>query len=275
MDAFVIPSYILAIIIEISLPIVLLWYLRRRLGTESKLFVYGAGLFLLFQVIHFIILLLLNDPLTSILLTSPTEMLTITLFGISLIFGLLAGVIEEVGRYLSFKYILKKTRGWKNAMKFGAGWGGVEAIIIGVVVLLSLSDILFIAEVGTDQYITMLNETGYFTETDLATERQIIDSLTWVDPLMGAFERISAIILHISLSILVMQVFTQKKMMFLWISIILHTLFDVIAIMLVPYGVLLTEFFLFALALIVGAMALRYSKIDINDILPKAMKLKK
>jgi hypothetical protein len=45
--------------------------------------------------------------------------------------------------------------------------------------------------------------------------------------------------------------------------------------MLIPYGVLLTEFFLFALALLVGSMTLKYSKININDILPKAMKLKK
>jgi uncharacterized membrane protein YhfC len=251
MDTFVIPAYILAVIIEISLPILILWYLRKKLEANYKIFLYGAGLFLFFQVVHFIILLLINDPLTSVLLYAPEESLTLVLVGISLLFGLLAGIIEEVGRYLSFKYVLKKARDWKKAMVFGAGWGGIESIIIGLIVILSLSDLLFIIEVGTDNYISILNETGSFTESDLIVERQVVESITWVDPLLGALERISTLIVHISLSILVMQVFTQKKIMFLWISIILHTLFDTLAILLVQFGALITEFFLLMIAVII------------------------
>ena len=45
--------------------------------------------------------------------------------------GLMAGLFEETGRYLAFSFALKKYRAKNvNALMYGAGHGGFEAIVI-------------------------------------------------------------------------------------------------------------------------------------------------
>ena len=43
---------------------------------------------------------------------------------------LLAGVFEEVGRYLAFRFLLKRYTNRRDAVTYGIGHGGIEAILV-------------------------------------------------------------------------------------------------------------------------------------------------
>ena len=44
--------------------------------------------------------------------------------------GLMAGVFEETGRYVSFKWFLKKETRIQDGLSYGIGHGGIEAMLI-------------------------------------------------------------------------------------------------------------------------------------------------
>ena len=48
----------------------------------------------------------------------------------TLIGCLLAGVFEEVGRYLAFRFLLKRYTNRRDAVTYGIGHGGIEAILV-------------------------------------------------------------------------------------------------------------------------------------------------
>ena len=51
--------------------------------------------------------------------------------------GLMAGVFEECGRWLAFKLSLRWSRGPGDALMYGAGHGGIEAILLAGMTMLS------------------------------------------------------------------------------------------------------------------------------------------
>jgi uncharacterized membrane protein YhfC len=44
--------------------------------------------------------------------------------------GLAAGSFEELGRFILFTWLLKKYRDYKSGISFGIGWGGIEAVLL-------------------------------------------------------------------------------------------------------------------------------------------------
>ena len=51
--------------------------------------------------------------------------------------GLMAGTFEECGRWLAFKLSLRWSRGPGDALMYGAGHGGIEAILLAGMTMLS------------------------------------------------------------------------------------------------------------------------------------------
>ena len=64
-----------------------------------------------------------------------------------------------------------------------------------------------------------------------------ITGAPWYAPLLGAFERIFAIILHITLSLIVWRSVTQKKAGFLMLAILYHMFVDAVAVFMTNMGV--------------------------------------
>src|SRR5699024_12503314 len=54
--------------------------------------------------------------------------------------SLAAGVFEEIGRFIGFRFLLKKFRSWKDGIAYGIGHGGIESML--VVGMIALSDIV-------------------------------------------------------------------------------------------------------------------------------------
>ena len=138
--------------------------------------------------------------------------------------AVLAGVFEEVGRFLAFKFVLKTKTHRRTAITYGIGHGGFESIYIGFqLIALAALMILFQSGIG-EKIIAQLDET---TASQLAAQLKPYAALTFADCLPGVFERLTAIVLHISLSVFVFASVREKSLSYLFsAAIFIHTLFD-------------------------------------------------
>jgi uncharacterized membrane protein YhfC len=159
--------------------------------------------------------------------------------------GLSAGVFEESGRYIVYRNWARDARTWSKGVMLGAGHGGAEAIILG---LLAGINVLFILGFRA----------GYFSALVPAGEQaqllDLIDALftvPWYRALFGALERLSAMCIQIALSLLVLQVFTRGNILWLLVAIGWHALIDVLAVYsLVTWGSEITEIIIGIFAII-------------------------
>ena len=122
----------------IAMAIALGIYLARRTGQRWKLFLVGAVLFVASQVLHIPFNLMVLNPILERLGFGDGG------FGVGLVVGALllglsAGLFEEVTRWLGLRHWIKDARSWNSALMYGAGWGGIEAILLGLVVLWALT----------------------------------------------------------------------------------------------------------------------------------------
>ena len=80
--------------------------------------------------------------------------------------GLMAGVFEECGRWLAFKLSLRWSRGPGDALMYGAGHGGIEAILLaGMTMLSNITLALALNRGGLEAVEAMM---GPLSETGLA-----------------------------------------------------------------------------------------------------------
>jgi uncharacterized membrane protein YhfC len=228
----------------IAMPLALGVYLVRKLKLEWRVFGLGALTFIGSQVLHI--------PFNAWVLAPAINNTSLAgaksglpLIFIALLYGLSAGVFEEVARYLVYRFKLKEDRSWRKGMLFGAGHGGIESIILGGLVLATFFQILALRGVDLSTVVGP-------DQIDLAQAQ--IDaywSAPWYAALLGAVERAAAICFHLSASILVLQVFTRRNILWLGAAISWHTLIDAFAVYGVQsWGIYITE------AIILGAGAL-------------------
>ena len=218
----------------ILLPIGLGIYLTRRWKTGWRLWLIGAGTFVLSQVGHIpfnlVMGLILNrTPLGQL---SPAGQL---LFN-AVFLGLSAGIFEELFRYGMFRWWAKDARTWKTGILTGVGHGGIEAILLGLIALYALLQLAVLR----DQDLSTL-----FPADQLAlAQLQVAEywSMTWYDSLLGALERLFTIPVQISFAVIVLQCFTRRQGFWIWIAVGYHALIDATAVLAVNHiGVYGTE----------------------------------
>ena len=207
-------------LIGIAIPVVLYIILRRK-GANHLPFWTGAVTFVLFAFV------LEQIAYFFFMKTALWTTITANIFLYGIVGGLFAGVFEETGRFLAFKTVLRKKRGNDhNALMYGAGHGGVESVILlsaGMVI-----NILFSLQfnAGLNSPFGGLNEA-----------QQLLNLPFWMF-LVGAVERIAAVVIHVSLSVLVWFAAKNGKRFWLFpLAIFLHLLVDAVAVILSRTGV--------------------------------------
>ena len=141
-----------------------------------------------------------------------------------LVAGLLAGIFEETGRFLAFKFVLKNRRGRRTAVSYGVGHGGFESLYVGFQTL-SLAFIGILFHLGLGSLIANgMSE----AETALLIEQlEPYANLAFGECQLGVFERLPAIAAHLSFSVLVFAAVKEKRRFYLYpLAILLHALFD-------------------------------------------------
>jgi uncharacterized membrane protein YhfC len=179
-----------------------------------------------------------------------------------LVLSLRAGLVEEFGRFVAFKFFLRKKRALGDAVMYGVGHGGIEVLLVYTLAMASSLSLMLMANTGAlDALVASAPEQA-------AVLRDTVDTLAESSPLflsLGLFERVSAMILHISLSVVVFCAVRQRKALYLVLAILLHTLTNSLILLLVNgwVGTELLELLLFAAAaacaLIAWRLAHRYT----------------
>ncbi len=138
---------------------------------------------------------------------------------------LLAGIFEEVGRYVVFRLFLKEYRDRKDAIMYGIGHGGIESILI--LGISGLSSLGMAAAINNGSMAKSLETMSIGQANAVKFQMAAIVGYGLVGVLFDVFERILAMTLHIALSVIVFQSVREKKIGLLFLAIFLHAFFDI------------------------------------------------
>jgi len=214
----------ISLLIGAAVPLILMAVLRKKYKCRISIFLYGCAVMLLFAFI-------LEQLVHSLVLSSPVGIqIRNNIWFYGLYGGFMAGLFEESGRYLLFRFVLKnRQKNNYDALMYGAGHGGIEMFV-----LLSLSminNLVYSIEINTGAMNHVLEN---LSGTRLDTMRSVVAQLTGASPwmfLVSPIERIAALVIQLSLSVLVWFAVKNRKYFFLYpLAIGLHMLVDMIAV---------------------------------------------
>jgi uncharacterized membrane protein YhfC len=215
--------FAIEVVVMFGAPVALGWLVRRRYGTPWMLLAVGAVTFIASQVVH----LPLNAGLTAMFqlgwLPAPPEAWKLPFN--AAVLGLTAGLCEEVARYLVYRHWIKAVRTWKEALTFGAGHGGIESILTGLLVTVTLVSMVTLRDAS-------LTQRGLPPEQATEAVRQVAafwETPVYV-PLLAAAERLMAMLLHLALAALVLQVFRLGRLWPLWAAIGWHAAVNAVVV---------------------------------------------
>ncbi len=240
---------IIDVLVSLSIPIGLYVVLRRRFGCNRSPFFLGAATFFLFamvleQLVHLVVL---KSAVGAVI---QQNIWLFALYG-----GAMAGIFEEGGRLIVFSTVPKKRRDHDHdALMFGAGHGGMEVILIfTITMVMNLYYALMIRSGRADALLASMGE------GQRATTALIFASLsTTAAPfyLLGLVERFSAVLLHLSFSVLVWFALKGKFSLF-YLAVLLHFAVDAITIVLSRSGIslLLLEVLVILFSLLCALLA--------------------
>jgi uncharacterized membrane protein YhfC len=214
-----------AVLFEILYPLALGLLARRRLGVGWRFFWYGALIFFLFQIISRVPIVTVLQGLLAPQLQSSRPLL----FGWLAALSLSAGLFEEVGRYIGYRWLLRgEEKTWARGVMYGLGHGGIESmLLVAGLALLSLANLAALSSMDIAA-LPLSAEQRSQLEAQLAAVRALP---AWT-PLLGAWERLWTVPVHVALSVVVLQVFRRGSLGWLWLAIAAHALvnFTVVAL---------------------------------------------
>lgn len=238
-------THALNALLMVLLPVALALVLWRRTDASFGLWAVGAVTFVLAQVVHIPLNLGVARLFSSGVLPKPSDAVTVWLLPLAL--GLSAGVCEETARYVAFR-LRTSARAWSDGMMMGAGHGGIEAIVLGLLAGLGYVNLLLLrstdpASLGVPpEQVALVTEqvTAYWSTHPLMS-------------LLGAVERAFAITAHLAMSLLVLQA-VRRSIAWLFAAIAFHTLLDAAAVAIAPHSVLGAEAAIGVCALLAAAI---------------------
>jgi uncharacterized membrane protein YhfC len=212
--------------IQLLFPIALGYFLVRGFGLRWRIFFIGVLFFIVSQIIE--------TPIAVGVTIFNLGLKGRPLLG-ALVAGLTAGFGEEIARYLGFRFTrtMRDNRTWPAALLYGAGHGGAESILVGLLAI-------------------TLAVLSAFAPNLLPPELSGGAEAPWYAYFLGGIERIFAIILQVSLAVLVFQVFVRRSIGYLFLAMLYHTLIDftTLGLQAAYENLLLTEGVVFIFAMI-------------------------
>lgn len=235
----------------IAVPVGLSWYLVRKHHARLSTILIGAGTFILFALV-------LESLLHQLVLKGPHgEAIIGNTLWYALYGGLAAGLFEETGRFLSMKFLMKKepTKPLPG-IAYGIGHGGAEMLLIFGMTM--ISNLFMSILINSGQADTLFSKAPAEAATQVQAMLETLQTATASTWLMGLWERISALILQLGLSVLV-WVAVRKGGKWMWLfpaAILLHALVDAGVVLLQKsVGLVPLELIITAESVIIAAIA--------------------
>ena len=228
------------------IPVALLLYFKIKKGADLLPFFVGCAVMLLFalvleSLVHQVVLM--HSPVGDTILGNTW---LYALYG-----GLMAGLFEETGRFLAFKTVLKKSLSKNvNALMYGAGHGGFEALMVGGATM--VNNLIYSVMINTGQTETVLATVPAEAAGQLKATFELLKTTAAPTYLLGGVERIFAVALQIALSVLVFAAVKDKARGRLFpLAVFIHFFVDAVTVVLSQSGVPLA-----AVEAVIGALAL-------------------
>ena len=242
---------IVGALLGIAIPVFLAWWAVKKNKANLPPILFGAAVFLVFALV-------LESTVHQIVLQGERgaliqgNVLYYALYG-----GLMAGLFEETGRFLAMKFLLKKHPATPNAgVAYGLGHGGAEMLLLFGLSMISTFAMALMMNLGQMDLLT--------AKVPAESKEQVLAQLEQVKTtgagmyLLGLWERFSALILQVSLSILVWAA-ARKGGKWLWLfpaAILLHALVDGVAVILAKSaGMVTVELIILAMAIAIAGLA--------------------
>lgn len=239
-----------------AVPVALAWWLVKKHNAHLRTILIGAATFIVFALV-------LESILHQLVLKGPHgQTIMGNIWYYALYGGLAAGIFEETGRFLAMKFLLKKEPAKAlPAVAYGAGHGGVEMILIFGVTM--ISNIVLSVMINTGASDTLLATAPADALEQVQSQFEQLETATAGSFFLGFWERISALILQLGLSILVWTA-VRKGGKWMWLfpaAILLHFLVDGCAVVISKNaGMIVTEVIVFVMALAVGAIGFQLAR---------------
>lgn len=199
-----------------------IFFWRKSKG-QWRFFLIGCVVFPIFALV------LERTAHSFLLYGAPGTVLQGNIWLYALYAGLMAGIFEECGRWLAFKLSLCWSWWPGDALMYGAGHGGIEAVqLAGLTMLNNIILALALNRGGLEAVEAMI---GPMPETGLAAIQGLSSNPAGIY-LWTGFERLVAVGLHIALSVLV-YVSVKRRGSWFWFpaAILLHTLVDMVTVL--------------------------------------------
>ena len=248
------PALPVALVFAIAFPTALIIWWKRRTGEKLWCFIAGALCFFLFAYILEPLLhqvcITGDNPAAKAITGSP---LLYTLYA-----SFAAGIFEETGRLFGFKVLLKNRQGKECSVAYGIGHGGIEVILI----------------LGMTYAVYLLAEAGvsFGDEETTAKILSFAGSIPLSTAFLAMFERISAMMIHVGLSMIMFVAARRSDRFRLYpVSICIHALADAPAC-LYQQGIITSLFFIESWAFVLGIAVLIAGRriLDANICSPEA-----
>ena len=212
-----------------AIPVFLLiWYRKKKQASVVPFFI-GCAVMLIFA------LTLESLVHTVVFLTPGGRKIQSNIWLYALYGGLMAGLFEESGRWIAFRTVLKRWSGNDaNALMYGAGHGGFEAAALVGTSMISNLVLSLMINTGAMNLIT--DQLGGDVLTQINAAVKILVTTSPYLFLASLAERVSAIILHIALSVLVWFSVKKKKFSLLLTAFTIHFAVDFVTAALAGLG---------------------------------------
>jgi uncharacterized membrane protein YhfC len=136
--------------------------------------------------------------------------------------GFAAGFFEETGRFILFTWLLKKYHNYRSGISFGIGWGGAEAVLLTLTVVLPNLIFTFMINSGTLE----LKLGSQVSADAIHSLKEGVLSHGAFYYLLGCMERFFAIFIQIFLSVFVLWGVVKRKSVYLLFAVIIHAAID-------------------------------------------------
>lgn len=229
-------AYLVSGALEILVPFLLGYALKRRLEVSWRWFFVGGAFF-----IASLVRIPLNNYVSSRVLMQGYGS-TLTVLFLAAFPSLTAGLFEEGARYIAYRYVVDE-HSLRSGLMYGAGHGGIESVFLVGVNVLALG-------------VLMIFRPSMIPSPILGS---LLASPAYL-PLVGLYERLGAMTIQVGLSVMVLEFFRRNDVRYLVGAVALHFLVDFVALATVRYGWVYPELAVTAAALGMGYWVIKKAK---------------
>lgn len=206
-----IAAIVSVLILTIAVPLGIMLFLARA-GGSWKDFLVGAATFIVFAMV-------LERIFHSLVLQSGAgAAIQGNVWLYSLYGGMAAGIFEETGRFLAFRSVLRGREARITSLAYGIGHGGAEAFLIAGLTMAS------------NLVLGLTYSHGGSIPPEIVPA---VESLLEIPPTMflwSGFERLTAMALHMALSVLVFASVRTNRRWLYPAAILVHAAVDFAAV---------------------------------------------